>query len=420
MHTVLQKNILNHLEDPHQLEVLYRQDKVAFRKAFAALDQEISHTAAARFWKERLAWDAEGFNFLPSGDLLFVAIAVLISGIIVKWPQWMQWQEDIFILKNFSFIFFEMLLVYFIWKEKMKLKWGMWLAAAFVIAAVFINWLPLDSSHDLWILSCIHLPVVMWSMVGIAFTGELSSGPRKRIEFLKFNGDMIVMCAVLALAGGLFSALTFGLFELIGVNIQPFFEHYLVVWGLPAIPLLAAVVVRQIPELVGRVSPLVAKIFSPIVFVTLLVFLISMLISGKDPYNDRDFLLVINAMLLGVMAIILFSLSEFTSRSGNFWSLTILAGLAILAVVINGIALSAIIYRLSLYGLSPNRLAVLGSNVLIIINLIIVGVQLIALLAGKKEKNAVEQSISSFLPIYIIWAAVVAFVFPFIFEPTIL
>jgi hypothetical protein len=420
MHTALQKNILNQLEDPHQLEVLYRQDKVAFRKAFASLDQEISHSAAARFWKERLAWDAEGFNFLPSGDLLFVAIAVLTSGIIVKLPQWMQWQEDIFIMKNFSFIFFEMLLVYFVWKEKMKLKWGMWLAAAFVIAAVFINWLPLDSSHDLLILSCIHLPVVMWSMVGIAFTGELSSGPRKRIEFLKFNGDMIVMCAVLALAGGLFSALTFGLFELIGVNIQPFFEHYLVVWGLPAIPLLAAVVVRQIPELVGRVSPLVAKIFSPIVFVTLLVFLISMLISGKDPYNDRDFLLVINAMLLGVMAIILFSLSEFTSRSGNFWSLTILAGLAILAVVINGIALSAIIYRLSLYGLSPNRLAVLGSNVLIIINLIVVGVQLIALLAGKKEKNAVEQSISSFLPIYIIWAAVVAFVFPFIFEPTIL
>jgi len=412
----LQNTILDHLEDPHQLEVLYRQDKSAFRKAFSALDQKISGTAAARFWKERLAYESDGFNFLSSGDLIFIAVAVLISGTIAKLPQWMLWEEDVFIQKNFSFIFFEMLLYYFAWKEKLSFKTGVLLLVPFVISALFVNWLPLDYKNDLFILTCIHLPIVMWSLVGIAFTGALYTSPRKRIEFLKFNGDMLVMIAVLGLAAGLFSALTFGLFELIGINIQPFFEYVLVVWGLPAIPIFAAVMVRQIPELVGRVSPLIAKLFSPLVFITLLVFLISILISGNDPYNDRNFLMVLNAMLIGVMAIILFSISEFNPKSIHVWSLSILVGLAFLAVLINGIALSAIIYRLSQYGLTPNRLAVLGSNILIIANLISVMWPLTGLLFGKKQKEDVERRISLFLTYYAIWAAVVAFLFPFIFE----
>jgi len=43
--------------------------------------------------------------------------------------------------------------------------------------------------------------------------------------------------------------------------------------------------------------------------ITLVIYLISIILTGKDPYSDRDFLLVFNLMLLGVMAIIVFSVT---------------------------------------------------------------------------------------------------------------
>ncbi|GAB1374555.1 hypothetical protein MASR1M46_14410 [Bacteroidales bacterium] len=74
----------------------------------------------------------------------------------------------------------------------------------------------------------------------------------------------------------------------------------------------------------GKVSPVIAKIFSPLVLIMLLVFLSAMAFSGKDPYNDREFLIIFNALLVGVMAIIFFSVAESSSggamqRYGYFY-----------------------------------------------------------------------------------------------------
>jgi NADH:ubiquinone oxidoreductase subunit K len=82
---------------------------------------------------------------------------------------------------------------------------------------------------------------------------------------------------------------------------------------------------------------------------------------------------------------------------------------------VNGIALSAILFRISEWGITPNRAAVLGSNVLILINLLLVTSQLIKVLSKKAEVKDVGKAITFFLPIYTFWTIVVTFLFPFIF-----
>jgi len=144
--------------------------------------------------------------------------------------------------------------------------------------------------------------------------------------------------------------------------------------------------------------------------------LIGVISTGKDPYNDREFLFILNAMLIGVMAIIFFSFSEFSIAPMNRWQLIMLFTLLVLAVVNNSIALSAIIYRLSLFGLSPNRLAVIGSNLLILLHLIFVGYRIFRVIQKKGSVEKIENSIATFLPVYSFWAAVVAFLFPIIFN----
>ncbi|MBW6480949.1 MAG: hypothetical protein K0B37_16075 [Bacteroidales bacterium] len=90
--------------------------------------------------------------------------------------------------------------------------------------------------------------------------------------------------------------------------------------------------------------------------------------------------------------------------------------LSALTVLVNGVALSAIIFRISEWGITPNRLAVLGSNVLMLANLLIVTFSLFKTLKDQQSVERVENSIAAFLPVYIFWILVVVFVFPLVFN----
>ncbi|NJW55495.1 hypothetical protein HC175_21515, partial [Salinimicrobium sp. CDJ15-91] len=61
------------------------------------------------------------------------------------------------------------------------------------------------------------------------------------------------------------------------------------------------------------------------------------------------------------------------------------------------------------------RLAVLGANVLILANLLIVTVQLFRASSKNQNLNKVGGAIAKYLPVYFIWAIVVTFLFPLIF-----
>jgi hypothetical protein len=79
------------------------------------------------------------------------------------------------------------------------------------------------------------------------------------------------------------------------------------------------------------------------------------------------------------------------------------------------LALSAIGFRLFEYGASPNRLAVLGSNILIFLHLIAVTRKLILLFQKKSGTQQLENTIGYFLPAYSIWTAFVTFILPLLF-----
>jgi hypothetical protein len=89
--------------------------------------------------------------------------------------------------------------------------------------------------------------------------------------------------------------------------------------------------------------------------------------------------------------------------------------LSAVTIIVSGIAMSAILFRISAWGFTPNRAAVLGGNVLILVNLLIVTTQLFRVLSNKGDINGVGKAISSYLPIYCLWTVIVTFIFPLIF-----
>jgi len=84
-----------------------------------------------------------------------------------------------------------------------------------------------------------------------------------------------------------------------------------------------------------------------------------------------------------------------------------LFGLSVLTMIVNGIALSAIVFRISEWGTYPNKLAVLGGNILILINLLFVTFRLYKTIKDKNEIYRVEKSMALFLPVYSLWTALV-------------
>jgi hypothetical protein len=120
-------------------------------------------------------------------------------------------------------------------------------------------------------------------------------------------------------------------------------------------------------------------------------------------------------MLLGVMAIIVFSISEASENKKYRFNSIILLFLTLLALIIDVIALSAIFYRIKEYGFSPNKTAVLGSNLLIFVNLCVILLDLIKVNFKQSELKTVDTTIAKYLPIYALWSVFVVFGFPIIF-----
>ena len=255
----------------------------------------------------------------------------------------------------------------------------------------------------------------MWSVLGVSFLGRNPGDHQKRLLYLRYNGDLVIISGLLLIAGMALTAVTFGLFELIDVNIENFFEHYWLIWGLPAVPILGSYLVTANPQLVNKVSPVIARVFTPLVLVMLSAYLLAVMITGKDPYNDREFLLIFNLLLIGVMAIILFSIAETTRGSGKKFGLILLLSLSVVTIVVNGIALSAILFRISEWGFTPNRTAVLGGNLLILINLLLVTFRLGYAVRDQRQLEKVETTIARYLPVYSFWTIIVTFLFPVIF-----
>ena len=56
----------------------------------------------------------------------------------------------------------------------------------FLIAGLYLNMLPLNYK-DSSILAYLHLPILLWVLLGLAFTGNEYSKGSTRLAYIKFN-----------------------------------------------------------------------------------------------------------------------------------------------------------------------------------------------------------------------------------------
>lgn len=411
----MKNKIIDNINSPENLEKLYRENKRDFRRSLEEISDDYD-SDLLRFWKIRLASETEKeTGIFSKRDLIFVILLSLFGGLLAKIPAiFSQIDPEFFFSRNLPVIVFNGIILYSFWQNRKNPKWQL-AAYGFIVLVVtlFINLLP-NVESDTVTLSLLHSPLLLWCLFCLSFVSFDHKNIVKSIDFIRLNGELIIMTGLILIAGGMLTGITIGLFSVIDIDIEDFYFEYVALTGALAAPVVAFYLIRLYPNLTSRIAPVIARVFAPLVLITFLLYLVTLLFSGSRVFEDRELLLLFNIMLIAVLALIVFSLTGLDKSKTRSINVLILLLLAALAIVINAIALFAIGTRVS-YGITPNRIVVLVSNILIFVNLILIVRDLYRAYFISISLDSVEKTVVKYMTVYAVYAIIVVFILPFVF-----
>jgi hypothetical protein len=386
-----------------------------------SLSREFAREHSDRLWKQLVAVPED--PTAPRGAALtdaFVAIGVAIAaGVAVKLPALfgmpMVDDNESFYVRNASFFVLPLLTGYFAWKRKLAASTLRWIGAVFVAVIVLVNAYPFAADGSTEMLTAMHLPIALWLAVGMAYAAGRWKEVAGRMDFIRFSGELFIYYALIALGGGVFTGTLIGLFNAIEINAEPFAQLWLIPCGAAGAVVVASWLVDAKQSVIENMAPVLTRLFTPLFAALLVALLGAMLFTGRSIGVDREMLLAFDVLLVLVLGLLLYAVSARDPRApaGAFDVIQVV--LVISALIADTVALWAIGSRISEYGFSPNRVAVLGMNLILLVNLAWSAVVYVRFLRGRGSFAALERWQTSYLPVFSAWAAVVAIVFPLVF-----
>ncbi len=387
-----------------------------------ALSREFAREHSDRLWKQLVAPSSGAREYADARREAIVAFCLAVAAAVaIKLPALFGMSMDThagFYARNFSLFVLPLLTGYFVWKRRVDLQTAGWLAAAFVAAAFFANAYTFTPDGHTQALTALHLPIALWLVVGIAYAGGRWSQVPGRMDFIRFSGELVIYYVLIALGGGVLMAFTAQIFNAVGIDIEPFFETWQLPCGMVGAVLIAAWLVEAKQSVVENMAPVLARLFTPFFTAVLIIFLGTMLWTGRGVDIERNLLIAFDLLLVMVLGLLLYSVSARNPHAppGVFDVMQVV--LVIAALLANGVALWAIAARLTEFGFSPNRIAALGENLILLVNLAWSAVLYLRFLRGRGAFTDLERWQTDYLPVYAAWAAIVVIAFPPLFGGT--
>jgi len=382
-----------------------------------ALSREFAREHSDRLWKQLVVSPSDrGEPQTASRTDAIVAFGLAASAAVaLKVPELfgMELDEDAgFYARNLGLFVLPFLTGYFAWKRRLGRGTLLWLALVFVAAAVFANVYPFDPEGSTEALTALHVPIALWLVVGVAYAAGRWTQVAGRMDFIRFSGELFIYYVLIALGGGVLTAFMVVLFNAIGVDPEPFIESWLLPCGAAGAVVVASWLVEAKQSVIENMAPVLTRLFTPLFAAVLVTFLGALLLTGGGVDIERDTLIQFNLILVVVLGLLLYSISARDPRSspGPFDALQVV--LVVGALLADAVALWAIAARISEFGFSANRVAALGVNVILLVNLAWSAVLYVRFLRGRGSFAGLEKWQTDYLPVYAAWAAVVVIVFP--------
>jgi hypothetical protein len=388
-----------------------------------ALSLEFAREHSERLWKQLVvgAADTAPASRVSSRTEFYMVLALAFgAALAIKLPVLFGYAlpgaSEVFYARNLSLFVLPFLALYFVWKRGVPPTHAAWLAVPFAVALAFANLYPHGRVSQTGALTIFHLPIALWLVVGFAYAGGQWFGSRARMDFVRFSGELAIYYAIIALGGGVLTALTLLMFEAIGFNATALVQGWVLPCGAMGAVLVGSWLVEAKQSVVENMAPVLTRLFTPLFTCLLLVFLATMLWTGHPIDVKREVLIAFDVLLAVVVGLVLYAVSarDPVAPANLFDRLQLL--LILSALVVDAVALVAVASRISEFGFTPNRVAALGENFLLLGSLAGSAWLYIQFLRKKASFATLENWQVSYLPLYPAWAAFVVIAFPPIFS----
>jgi hypothetical protein len=327
-----------------------------------------------------------------------------------------QMDDPDFFARNAALFFLPSLAAYFAWKRRASRRTIGVLVGAFLAGGVVANVYPFHSSGQTELLSALHLPMALWLVTGIAYVGGEWRSHSKRMDFIRFTGEWVIYMSLIALGGGVLAAITAGAFGLFGVDTTAFIVEWLLPCGAMGAAIVAAWLVEAKQGVIENLAPVLTKIFTPLVAALLIALVATIPITWTGKTIDRNALIVLDLLLALVLGLVLYSISarDASEAPGIFDRLQFV--LVVAALVVDAFVLAGLLGRIGEYGFTANRVAALGENLILLVNLAWAAWLALGFLRRRRTLGATERWQTSYVPVYLAWAVAVVALFPPIFS----
>ena len=354
-------------------------------------------------------------------EALVVLGLAVAAGVAIKVPELfgLAINEDgnePFYFRNISLFVFPLLALYLVWKRGSGIVSVLWLALPFVAAAVVVNSYPFPTDVEasdtliLSVLTC-RLPS---GWPSASPTLEAVAGQRSADGLRAVLGELVIHYVLIALGGGVLTAFTLMMFRAIGMNAEWLAQGWLVPCGAMGAVIVASWLVDAKQSAIGNMAPVLTRLFTPLFTMLLLVFLATMAWTGSPINVERD-LIAFDLLLVLVVGLVLYAASARDPQAPPDFFDRLQLVLVVSALVVDGVALSAIAARISEFGFTPNRVAALGENLILLVNLAGSAWLYARFLRRRGSFASLERWQIAYLPVYSLWAALVVVVFPPLF-----
>lgn len=320
------------------------------------------------------------------------------------------------LIRDVSLFVLPVLAAYFAVVKRMP--WPRILALGVIVAvvALAVNLFPLQQGGSTEILIAIHLPVVLWFVVGASYlSGDLRWSAR-RMDFIRFTGEWVIYYTLIALGGSVLVGLTTAILSPIAPGSIVEVVSWVVPSGAAGAVIVAAWLVEEKKSVVENLAPVLTAIFTPLFGVMLLAAAVVYSIGGVVHDFDRDLLTVFDVLLLVVLGLVVYGISARESTRGRGVMDVVRLVAVIAAIVLDILILVAMFARVGEFGFTANRVAALGLNLILLANLAVTAWLTARLVAGRAPAARIERWQTGYLPVFVVWVLLVVLVVPPLFS----
>ncbi|CAN5275600.1 hypothetical protein BH09ACT5_BH09ACT5_12560 [soil metagenome] len=381
-----------------------------------AITAEFAREHSDRLWKQlalaRPADDTRQPLWVMIAFAVLAAVLIQAGRLLTGVP----YSDASWFARDLGLLVLPVLAAYFAVVRRMPPRTALVLLGVVAALAVAVNVFPFAPESATGVLVAVHLPVVLWFVVGATYVGGDVRASGRRMDFIRFSGEWAIYYALIALGG----AVLLGLTSLILAPIAPAAIEQVMLWALPSGAAGAIVVAAWLVEakksVIENLAPVLTAIFTPLFAVMLLVSAVVYTATAIGRDFDRDLLTVFDVLLLVVLGLVVYGISARGSdrAAGVMDVLRLVAVVA--ALVLDVLVLASMLARVGEFGFTANRLAALGLNIILLVNLGVTAWLIARVRWARVPAARVERWQTGYLPVFGAWVLLVVVVLPPLFR----